>query len=71
MGLEDGHGTGWWLGVVGRLNVVRDSSSALGSWGRGMIAALTKFDLRPGPRLAGLELVSPQENLWAWHTAAA
>jgi len=31
--------------------------------------ALRKFALNPGPRAAGLELVSPHKNPWAWYTA--
>ena len=37
--------------------------------GQGTYMALTKFSLSLELRLPGLEWVSPQENLWAWHSA--
>lgn len=32
-------------------------------------ATLTKFALSPRPRIAGLEKVSSQDNLWVWYAA--
>ena len=58
---------GWWHvvrhGVQWQLSIWLVAAVCGGSW------ALSKFSLNPGPRLAGMEWTSPQENSWVWCTA--
>ena len=61
----------WWVCVLcARVLCAPAAMHMYMQWLGGVHMAVTKFALRPVPRLAGLAWVSHQGNLWAWCTVS-